>query len=185
MPEREAIGVREFARREGCDPKVVMRAKHSGHLQCDPSGRPFADQVKGAWRKSNRRGDTADPPRVDKPSVDGEAAANAAKVLAQLAAPGGVMTVADAEALKETYLAKLRQLEYETKAGRVVLIDDAVAALERLLADLRTKLLAVPAEQAPRLARLKSPAEMQDALQAIITECLEGLTIERALPARP
>ena len=43
-------------------------------------------------------------------------------------------------------------------------------------AQVRTRMLAIPAEQAPRLHRLKTVNEIQDALMAIIVEALEGLT---------
>ena len=53
-------------------------------------------------------------------------------------------------------------------------------------AQLRTELLAIPAEQAPRVHRLKTVAEIQDLLEELIVEALESLTrdAEQPVPGR-
>jgi hypothetical protein len=40
----------------------------------------------------------------------------------------------------------------------------------------RTRLLSIPAEHAPRIHRMKTVTEVQDILQELITEALEELT---------
>ena len=55
------ISVREFARRDGCDDKLVRRAIKSGKLPADDAGKLDPGLVGTGWRKTNRRGaDTAD-----------------------------------------------------------------------------------------------------------------------------
>ena len=78
--------------------------------------------------------------------------------------------------IDENYLALLNQLEYDQKAGAVVWVSDVAKAVGDEYAKVRTRLLAIPAEQAPRLHRLKTVTQVQDALQEIITEALEELT---------
>jgi hypothetical protein len=110
-------------------------------------------------------------PAVPKRKPD-ESAQDAAARLA----PSMPLTIEEARLLKERYLGLLHQLEYDEKAALVVKVDDVAALVGQALATVRTKLLAIPAEQAPRLVRLKTPAEMQDALQGLIVDALSELT---------
>ena len=56
----------------------------------------------------------------------------------------------------------------------------AVADVARLIGEqfskVRTRLLAIPAERAPHLHRLKTVAEVEDALRGYVTAALEELT---------
>jgi hypothetical protein len=88
----------------------------------------------------------------------------------------GPVTIDQAKLLKETYLAKLAQLEYDTKSGRVVEAAEVAARVGAEYAEVRTKLLAIPAEQAPRINRCRNAAEVQDTLREIITRVLEALS---------
>lgn len=64
-PVLDWIGIREFARRDGCNEKLVRNAKRDGHLG-DPAAKLLDAALVGTgWRKSNRRG-------ADKPSADTE-----------------------------------------------------------------------------------------------------------------
>lgn len=89
------------------------------------------------------------------------------------------MSVEEAKRLKEMYLALLNQLKYDTESKMVVAVDEVTKAVGSEYAKVRTRLLSIPAEQAPRINRLKTPVEVQDALQEIITEALEELTLDR------
>ena len=93
-----------------------------------------------------------------------------------LLSSGATMDIDEARRVKEHYLALLNQLEYDQKAGAVVLVAEVAKAVGEDYAKVRTRLLAIPAEQAPRLHRYKTVNEVQDALQEIITEALEELT---------
>ncbi|WP_175829707.1 hypothetical protein [Burkholderia cepacia] len=105
---------------------------------------------------------------------DGESAADAADRL--LAATGANMNFDEARRVKENYLALQAQLEYDRDAGLVVAVQDVTRAVGEEYAKVRTRLLAIPAEHAPRIQRLKTVVEVQDALQQLITEALEELT---------
>ena len=78
--------------------------------------------------------------------------------------------------MKETYLARLRQLEYDTKVGKVALIEDIAEAVGEQLAIVRRRLLAIPSNVAPVVARLSSPGEVQAAIMKAVTEALEELS---------
>jgi hypothetical protein len=90
------------------------------------------------------------------------------------------MTLDEARLLKEKYLGLLNQLEYDKESGLVVEVSEVTTAVGAEYAKVRTRLLAIPAEQAPRLHRLKTVVEVQDALQEIIVEALEELTRDGA-----
>jgi phage-related baseplate assembly protein len=104
----------------------------------------------------------------------GESAEQAAVRL--LVASGAEMSFEEARRVKENYLALLNQLEYDKESGAVVAVADVVKLVGEEYARVRTRLLAIPAEQAPRIQRLKTVLEVQDALQQIIVDALEELT---------
>ena len=79
---------------------------------------------------------------------------------------------------KENFLALLKQLEYHLKAGEVVPVSDIEKAVGLEFAKVRTRLLAIPSEQAPHIYRMKTVPEVQDALRTVIIEALEELTVD-------
>ncbi|OJA82920.1 hypothetical protein BGV71_14210 [Burkholderia ubonensis] len=86
----------------------------------------------------------------------------------------------EARCFKENYLGLKAQLEYDRDSGLVVDVSEVAKAVGTEYAKVRTRLLSIPAEQAPRLHRCKTPAELQDMLQEVITEALEELTRDGA-----
>ncbi|HIC7208557.1 hypothetical protein [Burkholderia stabilis] len=105
---------------------------------------------------------------------EGESGAQAAVRL--LVASGADMDIEEAKRVKENYLALREQLEYDRDAGLVVEVADVAKAVGDEYAKVRTKLLSIPSEHAPRIHRLKSVQEVQDVLHSIIVEALEELT---------
>ncbi|ASW00147.1 hypothetical protein [Paraburkholderia aromaticivorans] len=85
-----------------------------------------------------------------------------------------------ARCFKENYLGLKAQLEYDRESGLVIDVAEVAKAVGNEYAKVRTRLLSIPAEQAPRLHRCKTPAELQDMLQEVITEALEELTRDGA-----
>lgn len=156
------ISIREFARRDDCDPKLVRRAIASGRLRPLPDGTLAAELVGSGWRQTNRR----------KPAAEG-IQKQAERAVAEAVE---IPPLADSEAKKEFYLAKLRELEYDLKSGQVVAISDVVAQVGPMLAKVRTRLLAMPSEMAPALNRCKTAAEIEAELRRRITEVLTELS---------
>lgn len=95
---------------------------------------------------------------------------------------GGVelLNFDEARCFKENYLGLKAQLEYDRDSGLVIDVAEVAKAVGNEYAKVRTRLLSIPAEQAPRLHRCKTPAELQDMLQEVITEALEELTRDGA-----
>ncbi|ANN70902.1 hypothetical protein [Bordetella bronchialis] len=105
---------------------------------------------------------------------DGETAGQAAERI--LLALGADMDMDEAKRVKENYLALQAQLEYDQAAGLVVAVADVSQAVAEEYAKVRTRLLAIPSEHAPRIQRLRTVQEVQDALHSVIVEALEELT---------
>lgn len=141
----ERINISEFARREGCNEKQVRRAIEKGLLTKDSEGLLDASKASSGWRKTNRRGrdaaaqkssdksvvrknvrEDAQPEQTIPAPADGETPEQAAERIALFAAP---YDRAEAERIKENYLALLKKLEYEQKEGSLV----QLATAERVL----------------------------------------------------
>lgn len=122
---------------------------------------------------------TGNTPRKPKVTTrPGESAEDAAVRI--LTARGADMDMDEARRVKENYLALLNQLEYDQKSSLVVEVADVAQAVGAEYAKVRTRLLAIPAEQAPRIHMLKTVTEVQDVLREIVTEALEELTKDGA-----
>ena len=173
------ISRREFARRAGCDEGLVRRAIKHGKLSLSADGQLDPALVSTDWRPPSRGADKgADKVRTRRPvrTAPPLSAPQLEESAARLVERHGVLPIGEALALKETYLARLRQLEYDTKVGKVALIEDIAEAVGEQLAIVRRRLLAIPSNVAPVVARLSSPGEVQAAIMKAVTEALEELS---------
>ena len=174
----------------------MRRAIEKGVLTKGDDGPLPADQAEGSWRKPNRRGVeklSAQPvrttetvrTRADKPRhrTNVRTGVTAEEAAERIVAQAGLLPLKDALELKENYLARHQQLSYDLKAGTVVLIDEVSKAIGKEYAGVRKKLLAIPAERAPAVHRLKTVAEVEDFLRSVIVEALEELVSDGAPPA--
>jgi hypothetical protein len=175
----EGISIREFAKREGCDDKVVRRKIKSRHLPTLADGKVDPSLVGSAWRLQQvgaspvRTSARADSVRdLSAPNETPQQAADRI-VNHEGRAP---YTKVEAERIKENYLALLRQLEYDRESGAVVAVEDVAMAVASEYAIVRTNILGIPAKLAPRLAILRSAEEVKALLEAEITRTLEDLT---------
>ena len=87
---------------------------------------------------------------------------------------GEILSYPEARALKETYLARLRRLEFETKAGKFVEIEEVGRQVEDEYNIVRERLLTIPGKIAEALVGA-TRAEIEMAIRAEITEALEEL----------
>lgn len=126
---------------------------------------------------------TTPPVATHAPEPDGEVDAEArrrAEAAGIMAAGGADWTLDQAKTHKERFAALLNELEYDQEAGKVVPVADVARIVGEEYARVRTRLLALPAENAPRIQRLKTATEVQDALHELIVEALEELTRDAA-----
>lgn len=151
----ERLSASEFARREGCDEKQVRRGLERGALVRGQDGLIDASLI-GSWRKPNRRTlqKAVQGPRAtaatDTVMRDGEPPGEAANCI--LDAPLDLVSLADALRAKEYWNAKLRQLEYEQKAGELIELALAEQAAFDLCRSMPDAWLAWPSKVAPFMA---------------------------------
>jgi hypothetical protein len=193
------LSFRAAARRVGCTHRAISVAVRSGRIALQADGTILPDAV-DAWHASrrarrggSRRADTAREVAATA-AVAGQAATpgraeplppiSMAPILPTLPASvlaGGIFADrATAELARDSFMARLRQLEYEERSGRLLDADRVREAITAACARVRTRLLAIPAERAVAVARLRTAPEVQNALQAAVTEALEELAISFA-----
>lgn len=195
----------EFAKRRGVTPARVSQWKTSGNIAMTPDGR--VDVEASEWmladRPAQNRGGKVKPPPAEPPKekqkqkqkpgpkpkrrperldVDavGDAASKALKAIEDMVAEGkGLVSHAEAARLKENYLAKLRELEYDVKSGAVVEVAEVGKKVAAEYAAVRAGLLAIPSKTAPMIALMREAEEVSAALTAAIGQALEALTFDQ------
>lgn len=125
----QGISQSEFARRDGCSKTLVQRGVKSGALVAYADGSIDPSLVGTPWRAGNR----------------------AATAVA--GAPSGAgASFAEAQRIKENYLAKLRQLEFEVKSGALMDADAAKSAVFKFSREDRDALMNWPSRVSPMMA---------------------------------
>jgi hypothetical protein len=184
----------EFARQCGVSRKTVTEWKAKGLLSMTPVGlvKVEASEWLLADRPQTYRGGTAKrpnaPPAAEaepakpvtdlaRPAASLEAPVETAAILsqspAQIAEAMG-WTTAEAQRVKEIYLALIRRQEYEVGQGKLVEIEAVAVQVEREYAVVRERLLAIPGKLASKLVGLER-AEIDAALFAEVSEALNEL----------
>jgi hypothetical protein len=171
----EGISIREFARRAGCDEKVVRRKVKTLHIQPLSDGTLDPAYLTVDWRKGDRL--AADLAGNIAGTADGESALDAVDRI--IGSKGRVMwSKAQAEQVKENYAALLRQLEYDRESALVVEIEDVALAVASEYALVRNKLQNIGSRIAPRVAVLRSAEEIKAIVDAEIAAALNELTTD-------
>ena len=177
------ISIREFARRAGCNEKVVRRKVQSGHLPAFPDGSVDPSYVDLDWRSGiemrTAGADTADTSGINAGSMilPGESPEEAAERIINV---GGRVLVskAEAERIKDNYIALMRQLEFEREDFRLVPIEDVV---EQVIAEyqlVKNKLIGLGARIAPRAAVMRSAEEVKALIDREVHSALEELAFD-------
>jgi hypothetical protein len=185
----------EAGRVAGVSRVAIFKAKKTGHLPSLPNGKISAEAL-DKWINS-RRAPRVNRTQVNKVTVNkkpgaekivreflADPDADPETAAAALTAHGIFRDRAKAELWRDSYAARLAQLKFEREAGKVVEVEHVARIVGESLARVRSKLMAIPAEQAPQLHRCRTVNALQDLLLEVITEALEELVTEAALAAR-
>ena len=126
-------------------------------------------------------GKSAPPPPPAPPEPDIEEDRRPGETDEELAArvlESGKITLSynDARKMRENYEALLKKLKYDEEIKVLVPVAVVADAVGQAFAAVRTRLLALPAEQAPAVKRCKTVAEVQDLMTTLITDALEELS---------
>ena len=164
------ISIREFARQDGCDDKLVRRALANGRLSQLRDGSMDPALVGTGWRKSNRRKIGADK----YPSVlAGLDAGVDRTVNVDARAPFHLI---EAERIKANYQALLLKLRYERESSAFVPVKDVRAIISCEYDEVRKHFLRLPDRVAARLAMIDRPDDASSFLQAAVVRILEELS---------
>lgn len=149
------IGIREFARRDGCDDALVRRAIKSGKLTAFDDGTLDPAQVGTGWRKGNRNADKgADksaPAAADVPAPEDATDEFLDDFIAKLLS-GSFATLSDAERVKENALALKHLLDARRKAGELVDVETAKGVVFEAARSARDAWLNFPSRVGPLMA---------------------------------
>ena len=195
MSAPATVSVREFARLDGCDEKLVRRAIKSGKLRLSEDGKLDPALAGTGWRKANRRAaDSADTAKnvrtnvrrakkVSAPSADEVDAASEELFAEEVESfldnvlAGQYADTATAERVKENALAAKHLLAARKDAGSLVEIETAKTVLFETQRAQRDAWLNFPTRIGPLLAaELGIEADkVVEALTAHVHEQLEDL----------
>ena len=169
------ISIREFAKRAGCDDKIVRRKIQSGHLPKLADGTLDPRHVDQAWREGVSALPAPKAPAGSELRADETIEEAAARIVTD---EGAVWSKAEAERIKENYAARLRQLEYDRESGLVAEIDDVAIAVATELSLVRNKLLNIGSRVAPRIAVMNSAEAIKAMIDAEVIVALEELSLD-------
>lgn len=166
--ERPSIAA--FARAHGRSKATGSAWKARGYLVLDRAGR-----VKPAESEQRLRDAGLLPPLPPAPDspTDSDPALDA---LSERLARGDLLTWSEAQRVKENYLARLRQVEFEHKSGRLVEVGAVADLYSRELAKVRNRLLAIPTHVGQRATPDAGKAAVADLVHELIIEALEELS---------
>lgn len=159
MPE--LISIREFARRDDCNDKLVRRAIEQGRLVATEEKRLDAALVGTDWRRGNRdradtsaSADTGKAATADTPPLSAVAAPVAETAVPEdvAADEDGIPKLAVSEARRAHYLAMQREDEYRKRRGELVELATAKGVLFEEFRAARDAWLAWPGNCAALIA---------------------------------
>lgn len=198
----ELISIREFARRDGCDERMVRKGITAGYLVKDPStGKLDAAKVGTEWRTGNRDkaaavaarqapaagASAARPPRT-RSTADGQNR-RTARTADSTSAPSDdtppehaspFPTLAASAARKEHFLALQREQEYRARAGELVELSLARRVLFGESRRARDLLLRWPADVAALVA--SDLGVEPDRVAAVLTQHVRRLVSKLGEP---
>jgi hypothetical protein len=172
----DLISARAFAKLEGCSHTLVNRAIERGSLKAskiEGQTRIDADLVGSGWKRSNRiaaamaakagNDDEAGEDDNWKQIAEALPGKTFEEKAAAAASQGSLFnaTMAEAERKKTIFATLMAEHKYNEAIGTVVPVDAVSGIVGEKFAAVRTRLMQIPSEEAPRVHRCKTVAEVQ------------------------
>lgn len=151
----QGISIAEFSKLDGASTTYIYRAIAEGKLKKFADGSLDPSLAGSPWRAGNKA----------KEGLNNEGSLEIEDI----------KTRADAERVQAYYKAMLAKIEFDEKIGLIAPVQMMLKRMSGDYAKVRTKMLAIPAEQAPNLILIKNAAEMQQALLKVITAALRPI----------
>ena len=168
-----------YAKRRGVSHTAVAKAVKSGRISRTANGlidpeaadRQWADNTDPSKPLNSVTGNPRHRRLVDSPSMptsNPEAITNAQA--------GGLPPYSQSRAIREAYEARLRKLEYEVRAGKLISADEVKVIAFNIARLTRDKLMGLPDRLAPILAGISDCHETHKLLSAEIRLVCEDLS---------
>jgi hypothetical protein len=140
---KELVSLREFGRRIGVSLSSVQKAVTAGRIYKEPNGKiDYKKQIEN-W---NRNKDVSKVREQVNTKTDDDST---------------VPSFAKAKLAKETYTAKLRQIEYETASGKLIEKESAISSIQKFSRWVKDSIITIPdrvaAEEAARFTDYIKP----------------------------
>lgn len=135
------LSIRAYATHRGCSKSAVMKAVSRGRITREPDGKIDPSKADLEWTQNS------DPGQVEAQAAQKPALQTKSKTKAESTSdnsPAEGPTYIQSRAIRELYVARLRKMEYEEKANRLVPLDKVTVRWFNLARQLRDQLLSVP-----------------------------------------
>lgn len=170
---QELISIREFAKRVRVSHSVAYRAVKRGRISAEKVG----NEIKISWPQAKREfEENRDVSKVRKLDAERLGINNGGRPNNGNFVNNGTPDIWDAKARKEDYLAKIRQLDYLERMGKLVnakVVEDLAFQKGR---ELRDALLIIPDRIAAILAKESDPAKCHEIITKEIEAALTKLS---------
>lgn len=167
------LSIRAYAQHRGCSKSAVMKAVKEGRITRTPDGKIDPATADAEWITNS------DPSQVTAQNngrtytTNAEPSRKEIKEAAIESSMGDGPTYIQSRAIRELYVARLRKLEYEEKAGRVVSLDKVSVRWFNLSRQLRDQLISIPNRIDALLAAETDRFTINHMLTAEISRVLE------------
>lgn len=146
------VSIRGYAKMRGCAESAVRKAIRSKRITPEPDGTIDPERANQEWERNTFIGATLRPSAM-KPAEPPRAQQRAAAPAAGLeTSTDPVQSFLRARAVKATFDAKISQMEYEEKAGRLIQATRAAEYASTFSAIVKDHIMAQPDRVAPALA---------------------------------
>jgi len=171
------MGINEYARHRECRPYSVQWAIKQGRISLEPNGKIDSEKADVLWQLRTNHSMNA---RGKDSSHKTRNGALAELVGAAADGAAGGPNFSQARAVKEHYHARLAQLEFQEKSGKVVPADQVKVETFNRFRGLRDSILAIPNNLAEKLAITDEPHQVSQILTAAIHESLSDFANSNA-----
>jgi len=149
------ISIRAYARMRGCSESAVRKAIASKRIKPEVDGSIDPDRANRDWEQNTFAAATLRPSPAAKPTKPSRPQPRPAMPhVAGVESPSSdpVQSFLRARAVKETFNAKVAQMEYEERAGRLMQASRAAEYASTFSSIVKDHLMAMPDRLAPALA---------------------------------
>ena len=151
--DRHGISIREFAKRAGCDEKVVRRKVQTGHMTRRSSGKLDPAYLSVDWR----RGEHPTVRTADSSSTNADSLAS---LPLKYFEGRKLWSIVEAERVKENYAARLKKLQFDQQCAQVVEIDDVIEHVRAEYKIVRDAFVGLGASVAEQIVVSRDPEQI-------------------------